>query len=252
MTVRPYSVHGGAEMFVIIAVMLLYGNVLINQKEGMYVANAVQKCSLPTSSLNPFNAFRKINEWNTIFPYWKDKEIGFQKMFDVIMTEVPTVKDKTFLDVGCSYGYMDFTLTDLGAWTSGLEVVQDKVAIARNLADKYQYCWYNPLFCLQNALDYPYYERIDYVLFFNLMHHIGLFHSDETAWKLLKTMVHYAKKVFLMVRVHWERPNKLWHIADNFEEAAPIILEKSGADWLHDYGVVHRWQGRSICVLGKE
>lgn len=212
--------------------------------------NAISKYTLPTSSLNPFRNFRKINEWSTIFPYWQDKQIGFQKMFDVICEEVNDFKNLSFLDAGCSYGYMDFILTDLGAWTMGMDVIDDKIKIAKDLAYKYGYRWYNPLFTVENVLEVPICLGQDYTIFFNLMHHIGLWHSPETAWKLLNAMVSNSKKVFLMVRVHWERGKRVWHIADDWEAAKEVILEKSGAHWLHDYGVVHRWQGRSICVLG--
>lgn len=188
-------------------------------------------------------------EWAEIFPYWDKKTVGYQFILDKILETVGDPKGKSFLDVGCGYGYFDFVLAEMGANTTALDVRPKEIKKIREMKEKYKV---DNLQIIHSELKKWYAEndkKVDYTLWLNVMHHIGLFDGREHAFKILDQMLDNSKAVFVMVRPYWTRSVGTWDIGRTFPAGKETIIRETGAH-LVDFGAVPHWQaGRPLYVL---
>jgi len=170
-------------------------------------------------------------------------KIDYDTILNVI-TDFADVTGKNFLDVGCSFGYFCFRLSNMGAYTIGIDINSDFITICKCLSKYYRFKIDNPLFL---NIDIHSYEinKVDYVLLLNIFHHF-LVQDERKAWITFNELINSSKAVFVMMRPNWTQYD--WKFGDGTQNGiGDEILSRSDATWFLKYHAVLR---RNIYVFG--
>jgi len=156
-----------------------------------------------------------------------------------------SLSNKTFLDVGCSFGYFCFQLTKLGARTIGIDKNPDFINVCKCLSKRYKFSTDNPLFINANIHDHiSEIQNVDYVLLLNIFHHL-LTKDEDLAWRTFNILLSKSKAVFVMIRPNWSQYD--WKLGDGTQDGVgDAIIAKSDAIRYVKYPAVLR---RNIYVF---
>lgn len=193
--------------------------------------------------------------WEYAYVDWDYMRNGFEGILKIILSVCNgNVKDKTFLEVGPSKSYLLYRLTSMGAKTIGVDVDQENLDVGRLLGGINGFKWNNPLLITMDIQEYlPDIPKVDYVLMFNILHHLLVNEGAKRGWQIFNTLLDNCKAMFTMVRAEWERPPNIHlSISKNQRDLGDAIKQKTNATWYIDYGLLPvRWYGRHVYVFGK-
>ena len=184
----------------------------------------------------------------------KPKRIaGFKKILKTIVDHCGSVEGEKFLDIGSCVGYFCFNLTNLGAQTTGVELIGQKSAACKCVAARDGYDVTNPHFINDNAVDWVRNtsETFDYIILLNVFHHI-LLHDESGGWEMFNKLINTTKGIFVMMRNSLKQKRdgfKHWSLCSSTLEIPQAVLDASDATDFIEYPAVH---GRVIYFFWKQ
>ena len=193
--------------------------------------------------------------WEHAYVDWNYMRSGFEGILNIILSVCNgDVKDKTFLEVGPSRAYILYRLTSMGAKTIGVDEDQENLDVARFLGVINDFEWDNPLLITMDIEKYLHVmDNVDYVLMFNVLHHLLVNKGEERGWKIFNSLLDKCKAIFIMARTEWQKPPTInLSICKHQYQLGEIVKSKTKATWYIDYGELPvRWYGRHVYVFGK-
>ncbi len=161
---------------------------------------------------------------------------GFKKILTTITDHCGGVRDKSFLDLGCNFGYFCLELAKLGARTFGVERDKRRSATSKCLAQKLGLD--GAQFIKEDVLKYVEAlngeARFDYVILLNVFHHILV--QDETrGWNMFNKLIDNSNGVFVMMRNNL----KDWKLCDTRLGIPDAVVGASNATGYKEYPAVH-------------
>ena len=170
---------------------------------------------------------------------------GFKKILATITDHCGETGGKSFLDLGCNFGYFCLELAKLGAITYGVERDRRRSDTSKCLAEKLGL--EGASFFNEDALKFveklDNSKKIDYVILLNVFHHI-LVQDEARGWAMFNKLIDNSEGVFVMMRNNL----KGWHLCDTRIKIPDAVVEASNAT---DYVVYPAVHGRVIYFFYK-
>ena len=150
-------------------------------------------CSLGKKVLYQPILYEPFKEYTT-----KPMKTMYQQALSIIVDSCQNIEGKTFLDVGCCYGYFSFGLAEHGALVTGVETDGTRRVLATNLARLYHLDWSNPKFIRMSIEQYIEHTKLhyDYILMLNVFHYLYRA-NEEKAWQTLNILAEKSDTILL-------------------------------------------------------
>lgn len=154
---------------------------------------------------------------------------GFRGMLGTLLASTSSVRGKRVLDVGSCLGYYSYALVTRGALVTGVERTPAYTLLCSYVSRLNGYEWSNP--CFVNVPVEAYAEastkRYDYVLMFNVFHHLVREYGAD-AYKTLKRILGYTDAVYLSMEHRG--------IADTQTQIKGLLIGNTGCSSCEDLG----------------
>jgi len=123
----------------------------------------------------------------------------YENNLSKIVGWIGDVEGKTFLDVGCFYGYYCFKLADMGAICTGVDYIEDRIELCNCLKGESPHLEfvYNDIGSYLEAFPD---HKFDYVIMLKVFQHIAA-KQKEYGWWIFNELARRSKAMFLQMGI---------------------------------------------------